>query len=108
MKKKNSLAIVLTALFVTLGCLFADRAGYTQSEVRVVGLLVFAACFWILEPIPIFATSILIILFEALLISTQSLRFVRVTDDSKLLSYQEIFATFASPIIILFFGGFFL
>ncbi len=100
--------MVVTLLAIAIASYLASHFGYQQSEVRVVGILVFAACFWILEPIPIFATSIIIILSEVLLVSDKSLKGIEVSDGSAVLRYQEVFATFASPIIILFLGGFFL
>ena len=108
MNRKNLLSLLLTAILIAVSCYWASVSGYSQTEVRAVGLLVFAACFWIFEPIPIFATSMVIILAEVLLISDRPLVIWVVTDDSQVLNYQEIFATLASPIIILFLGGFFL
>ncbi|HEY5715463.1 MAG TPA: anion permease, partial [Psychromonas sp.] len=43
--------------------------GLTQVEQRVIAIFVMAALCWVLEPIPIYATSVLIIVFELLLIS---------------------------------------
>lgn len=81
-------------------------------EHRVIAIFVLAALFWILEPIPIFATSILIIFLELIMISDKS--FILFTAQAGqenfgiVLSYKAIMATLASPIIILFLGGFFL
>ena len=69
--------------------------------------------FWILEPIPLFATSILIVLMELVLVSDNG--FVLLMPSSEdaasfgvMLNYQEVLGVFASPIIMLFLGGFFL
>lgn len=79
-------------------------------EQRVAAIFIFAAVFWILEPIPIYATSILIIVFELIILSSDGLIFLRGEGDNfgVMLSYKEIMATMASPIILLFLGGFFL
>ncbi len=84
--------------------------GITELQKRVIALFFFAAAFWIFEPIPIYATSILIIVLELILISDSSLVFLQGEGDAfgTLLSYREIMATFASPVILLFLGGFFL
>lgn len=89
--------------------------GITIVEQRVTALFLLAALFWILEPIPIYATSVLIIVLELVMISDGGMKwFVEPSnvqgkgDLGVLLSYQEIMATFASPIILLFLGGFFL
>jgi sodium-dependent dicarboxylate transporter 2/3/5 len=84
----------------------------TIVEQRVVALFLFAALFWILEPIPVYATSILIVVLELIMVSDKGFVLLREGYDpaqlGELLSYKEIMATFASPIILLFLGGFFL
>ncbi|MGL5371107.1 MAG: SLC13 family permease, partial [Plesiomonas shigelloides] len=86
--------------------------GLTTIEQRVIAIFVLAALCWILEPIPIYATSVLIIVLELLLISDKSIWLALPANDELAfgtqLGYQEIMATFASPIIMLFLGGFFL
>lgn len=86
--------------------------GLTVVEHRLIAIFAFATLFWVLEPIPIFATSLLIILLELVLVSDSALVLFRAGSDAPgfgtLLSYRDIMATFASPIILLFLGGFFL
>lgn len=86
--------------------------GITVIEQRIIAIFILAALCWILEPIPIYATSILVIVLELILVSDKGLSlFTRsqpVEQMGKLLSHQTIMATFASPIIMLFLGGFFL
>ncbi|NBC82830.1 MAG: DASS family sodium-coupled anion symporter [Bacteroidetes bacterium] len=85
--------------------------GLTVIEKRVIALFVFAAMFWILEPIPVYATSVLIIVLELIMVSDKGLILFRDADAAnlgELISYKSIFSTFASPIILLFMGGFFL
>ncbi|MGL4829825.1 MAG: SLC13 family permease, partial [Vibrio sp.] len=69
-----------------------------------------AALLWVLEPVPVFATSILIIALELIMISDKGLHGFRVPDPQyplgDLLKYTDIFSAFSSPIIILFMGGF--
>ncbi|MGL5006617.1 MAG: SLC13 family permease [Plesiomonas sp.] len=86
--------------------------GLTTVEQRVIAIFILAALCWVFEPIPIYATSVLIILLELLLISDRAiwlaLPAADAVDFGVVLGYQEIMSTFASPIIILFLGGFFL
>lgn len=86
--------------------------GLTIVQQRVIAIFFLAAFFWILEPIPIYATSIIIIVLELLMISQSSLKPFLVSKEEanfgELLHYQEVMGTFASPIIMLFLGGFFL
>jgi sodium-dependent dicarboxylate transporter 2/3/5 len=84
--------------------------GLTIIEQRVIAIFVFAALSWILEPIPIYATSLAIITLELISISNKSLVWFQAEDPrfGESLDYTQILGTFASPIIILFLGGFFL
>lgn len=87
-------------------------AGLDIIQQRVIALFFLAALMWILEPIPIYATSLIIIVLELITISTSG--FGPLIGDAgtasfgELIRYQDIMATFASPIIMLFLGGFFL
>ena len=86
--------------------------GMSVVEQRVLAIFAMAALFWILEPIPIFATSVLIIVLELVMVSDQGLLWFREAPSGAelgiLLDHKEIMETFASPIILLFLGGFFL
>ncbi|WP_428244066.1 SLC13 family permease [Gynuella sp.] len=85
--------------------------GMTVVETRVIAIFMLAALFWVLEPIPIYATSLLVILLELITLSDKGFKpLVKSNTDNfgTLVSYKAIMATFASPIIILFLGGFFL
>ncbi len=86
--------------------------GMTVLQHRVIVIFLFAALSWVFEPIPIFATSVVIIVLELLLLSDQGLIWFRYGVDTpefgQLLSANALMATFASPIIMLFLGGFFL
>ena len=95
-------------LMMPLDAFFID--GLTYVEQRVLAIFVLATLCWILEPIPIYATSVLIIVLELLIISTKGLWFTKVASPElgELIDYHEIIGTFSSPIIMLFLGGFFL
>ncbi len=86
--------------------------GLTIVEQRVIAIFFFAALFWILEPIPIYATSLVIIFLELFMISTKGFKPILTSNDPEtfgnLVDYKVIMHTFASPIILLFLGGFFL
>ncbi|MDG3088424.1 SLC13 family permease [Vibrio hannami] len=86
--------------------------GITVVQQRVIAIFLLAALCWVFEPIPIYATSVVIIVLELLLLSNKGLIFFRLGAEEPtfgtLLSYKDIMATFASPIIMLFLGGFFL
>ncbi|MFW5829291.1 MAG: SLC13 family permease [Planctomycetota bacterium] len=88
----------------------------TLTEHRLLAIFLFAVLFWVLEPIPVFATSVAIITLQLVFISNRALIWFRqVPEDAAgaaafgtLVGYQDLFHTFAHPIILLFMGGFFL
>jgi sodium-dependent dicarboxylate transporter 2/3/5 len=86
--------------------------GITVIQQRVIAIFLLAALCWVFEPIPIYATSVVIIVLELLMLSNKGIIFFRFGEGTPqfgdLLSYKDIMATFASPIIMLFLGGFFL
>ncbi len=114
MKKniKLYIAIIIPLLVWILPTELIPIKDLTVVEHRVIALFLFAALFWILEPIPIYATSITVMVL--LLITTSDRSFIIFQlaagdpDFGTLIRYQDIMGTFASPIIMLFLGGFFL
>ena len=86
--------------------------GMTILQQRVIAIFLLAALCWVLEPIPIYATSVVIIVLELLMLSDKGIIWFRSAQGEahfgQLLKYSDIMATFASPIIMLFLGGFFL
>ncbi|HQU74564.1 MAG TPA: anion permease, partial [Calditrichia bacterium] len=86
--------------------------GLTILEQRVIAIFVLAACLWVTEPIPVHATSVLIIFLELVFLSDKGLVWLKgkagAADFGTAMGYKGIMATFSSPIILLFLGGFFL
>ena len=80
---------------------------FVMAEIRVIGVFVMAALFWILQPFPIWSTSMLVIVLMIVTMSDSALSPFRV-DGVTMISHKSIMATFANPIIMLFLGGFFL
>ncbi|NRF65171.1 SLC13 family permease [Vibrio coralliilyticus] len=85
-------------------------ADLTLIQHRLLAIFLLAALLWVLEPVPVFATSILIIALELIMISDKGLHLLRTPpaghDLGELMKYTDIFSAFSSPIIILFMGGF--
>jgi len=105
-------AILIPLLVIWVPAEWLPLKDITVVEQRMLGIFVLATLFWVLEPVPVFATSVLVVFMELILISNQSFIFFRNTVDESnfgtILKYNEIMAVFASPIILLFIGGFFL
>lgn len=115
MDKTKWIKIIIIALLsaITLFIPF-DAIGVQVNPVeqRVIAMFVLAALCWILEPFPVWATSILIIVMMIFTISDKAPAALILDDGGakfgNLLSYKALMATFADPTIMLFLGGFFL
>jgi len=85
---------------------FLSIEGLSYAGHVALGIFFLAAAFWMLEPFPIYATSVLVIFLQILLLSKQGFLF---QEDSAAYipdAYTAFIGTLASPIIILFLGGF--
>ena len=109
---KYLLPILIPLLILLLPASAFPIENLTIMQQRTIALFLLAALCWILEPIPIYATSVLVIVLELLFLSDKGLIWFREEAGLKqfghLLEYTDIMATFANPIIMLFLGGFFL
>lgn len=109
---KYLIPIAIPLLILVLPASFFPFEGLTVIQQRVIAIFLLAALCWVFEPIPIYATSVVVIVLELLLLSDKSLYLFRAAEGQahfgELLKYNEIMATFSSPIIMLFLGGFFL
>ena len=103
-----SFAIPITILLIPIDALPIEDLTLIQH--RLLAIFVLAALLWVLEPVPVFATSILIIALELIMISDKGLHLFREVPEGhqlgELMQYTDIFSAFSSPIIILFMGGF--
>ncbi|WP_274969082.1 SLC13 family permease [Succinimonas amylolytica] len=82
------------------------------TEIQQITLVIFvgAALLWILEPMPVYATSLTIIGSLCIFISdgglTPVMTYLKKVDPSHLMKYQTVLNSFSSPVLILFLGGF--
>ncbi|MEX2605827.1 MAG: DASS family sodium-coupled anion symporter [Kiritimatiellia bacterium] len=106
-KKILGLILGLGALCVLPFCGFEDLSPAGHIALSI---FCFAAVFWILEPIPIYVTSLSIIFLQVLLLSDQSFFLEFITraggGEYTVPKYQVFYGTLAHPILILFLGGF--
>lgn len=83
--------------------------GLTDIQQRVIAIFLWAACMWIVEAVPAWTTSLLIIVIMLLTISDSGISFlVDGYAKNELISYKTIMGTFANPTVMLFMGGFIL
>lgn len=103
--------VAVTAIVWNLPTDIFGIDGLTVIQQRIIAIFVFATLSWITEAIPSWATSLAIITIMCLTVSNHSLSFLK-TEESEtfgtLLKSQDIMATFANPVIMLFLGGFIL
>ena len=81
---------------------------FTVLQQRVLAIFVLATLLWVLDVVPAFATSLLIIALLVLTGSNSAPFPLREALGDNMLSYTAIFNSLASPVIVLFLGGFFI
>lgn len=108
------LAIAIT-LALVLWCLPIGTfgiEGLTVIEQRLISIFVFATLMWVLEAIPAWTTSVLIVVLLLLTVSDSSLwlftQGIPAEELGRMVKYKSIMHCFADPIIMLFIGGFIL
>lgn len=113
-KKLIGLPIVL---FVTLFLFFVPTSFFgidamTLTQQRTIAIFAFAALMWILEIVPAWATSIITMVLLIFTISSGSFGFLlhKLPEggfaEGAVVGYKDLMASFASPTIMLFMGGF--
>ncbi|MCC5847169.1 MAG: DASS family sodium-coupled anion symporter [Verrucomicrobia bacterium] len=91
----------LLSLCFALGVYLLLPDSASEAARRACFIFVFAAAFWALEIIPLYATSMVVVLLNIFMLARPG--GVLDMDDS---GYQTFLVPFASPVIMLFFGGF--
>ena len=105
--------LVCSAVLITLWCLPLETFGVdglTVVEKRVIAIFLFATVMWVLEAVPAWTTSMLVVGLLLFAASDSSLWFFRDVADPETygtpIKYTSILHSFADPIIMLFIGGF--
>lgn len=103
-----AISVVLTMIAWFLPLDSFGIPGLTIIEQRVIALFIFAACMWISEAIPIWTTSVLVLVLMLLTTSDSMFNFMRVEDPTfgTPIGNKALMASFADPTIMLFMGGF--
>jgi solute carrier family 13 (sodium-dependent dicarboxylate transporter), member 2/3/5 len=70
MKTKQILGLILGVIGFFIPW-FIDIPGLNFAGQVTLGIFLLAACFWVLEPVPIYTTSLLVIFLEVLLLSAE-------------------------------------
>ena len=103
---------MISLIALTIALLPTETFGIaelTPIQQRMIAIFVWAACMWIVEAVPAWTTSLLIIVIMLLTISDSGIQpLISGYDKSELMSYKTIMYTFANPTVMLFMGGFIL
>ena len=102
-KQLTSIVIGLVGFLIPF---LVEIPGLSEAGHVALSIFCIAAIFWMLEPVPIYATSMLVILLQVFFLSKQGILFPEASADYIPNSYTEFIGTLANPIIILFLGGF--
>lgn len=107
-----AVSVIISLILWNIPTEWFGMRGLTVVEQRVIAVFAFATLMWLTEAIPSWATSVLIIVILLFTCSNSSLWLFSADDGvvplGSLISYKELMATFADPIIMLFLGGFIL
>ncbi len=86
--------------------LLADFDGLSTAGHRMFAIFLVAIVLWVVEPIPLYATAVLIIILEILMISDKALVDLPATFEPR--AFSGYYAALADPVLMLVLGGFFL
>lgn len=93
---------LLLGLIAFASPLLFEIPGLEPAGSRMLAIFLLAIILWVTEAIPLYATAVLVILLEVLMLSDQAL----VGGADALPPAASYFAALANPVIILFLGGF--
>ncbi len=110
--KKALKFLLVFGVFFTLWFIPAESfgmEGLTQIQQRIIAIFVYATMMWVMELLPSWATSVSIMGLLLLFTSDSGIKWICDPQQvGSLLSYKQIMASFADPVIMLFIGGFIL
>ncbi len=106
--RKVVLFMLSAVLSLVIVFVLFRQGSLAQEAVYMMGIFVLAALLWATEALPLFATAILIIALEVILLANPGGWTGFGFADGPSPDYQVFLAPLANPVIVLFFGGFLL
>ncbi len=102
------IAIVLTLVVWIIPTESFGIEGLTVVEHRLIALFIFAAAMWIVEAVPVWTTSVMVMVLMLITLSDSMLKpfYIDGIKPENAVSYKAIMAAFADPTVMLFMGGF--
>ena len=108
--KKKSLGLIFVAIIVAVLWFLPTESfgidGLTAVQQRIIAIFVYATLMWVLEMVPAWATSVSIMVLLLLCTSDSGIKWICDPAAGQLLSYKQVMASFADPVVMLFIGGF--
>ncbi len=109
--KKKSLGLIFVSIIVMILWFLPTESfgmdGLTHVQQRIIAIFVYATLMWVLEIVPAWATSVSIMVLLLLFTSDSGLKWIcNPAVVGQLLSYKQVMASFADPVVMLFIGGF--
>ncbi len=108
--KKTIGLLFVAAVFLILWFLPTEvfgMEGLTQVQQRIIAIFVYATLMWVMELVPAWATSVSIMVLLLLFTSDSGIKWLCDPESAgQLLSYKQVMASFADPVVMLFIGGF--
>lgn len=104
---KVSLISLIAIVIAVLPLEMFGINAFSPIQQRMVAIFVWAALMWIIEAVPAWTTSLLIIITMLLTVSNSGISLF-VEGYEGLMNYKDIMNTFANPTVMLFMGGFIL
>lgn len=101
--------LIPIVLFLVAWCVPTEFYGIdalTVVQQRVIAMFILAAFLWILEPIPNWTTSLLVIVLALGTVSDKGVGYFCDPEFGKRVSYSRIMSSMADPVVMLFLGGF--
>ncbi len=109
---KLSIAIIVALALWFMPIDSFGIAGLTVIEQRLIAIFAFATLMWVLEAVPAWTTSMVVVAILLLSVSDSSIWFltegIPQEQLGQMVKYKSIMHCFADPIIMLFIGGFIL
>ena len=109
--RKKTLGFLFVAIVFSVLWFLPTEAfgmdGLTLVQQRIIAIFVYATLMWVMELVPAWATSVAIMVLLLVLTSDSGIKWICDPGTAgQLLSYKQVMASFADPVVMLFIGGF--
>ena len=107
-RRRNLILFLFGLLAASTVIVALSDTAVSREAVYMSGIFVLAAILWVTEALPLFATALLVIALEIVLLANPGGWANLGFEEGASPSYTEFLNSIADPVIILFFGGFLL